>query len=1040
MRPTRFLPWLALSLLLAACGGGGGGAAAPLLPPEAPRFSVPAGTYTAPVAVAISTPTAGAEIRYTTDGTTPTEGYGTPYAGVPVAVEATATLRAVACVPGSPPSPVSSATYTITGTVASPVYSLSPGSYTHAQLVAISTATPGASIRYTRDGSDPSSTHGTPYTSAIPLGEDSMTVFKAVAYKAGWADSAMSHATYTITGTVAAPSFGITPGTYTTPQAVTLYTATAGASLRYTTDGSAPSRTNGSTYAGPITLGLNSSTTIRAVAVRDGWLDSPVSSGTYAITGTVSAPSFSPAPGSYTSAQGVFLSSATEGATIRYTTDGSVPDRAYGLVYSGPIFLGLNGTVTIRAVAYRDGWADSPVSSGTFVVTGTVAAPAFGTTPGTYFTPRSVSLSSATGGAVIRYTVDGTTPTSTTGSLYTGPIPLPSGTSTTIRAIASKAGWADSPVASGAFTITGFVATPAFDPAPGTFPSPVSVAISSATPGAAIRYTTDGSTPSATNGLAYLGPIPLPSGSVTTIRAIGLKADWGESPVASGTFTITGTVSAPAFSPVPGNYTSLRTVTLSSATPEAAIYYTTDGSTPSAATAIPYTGPIPLGGAGSALTIRAIACRPGWADSPPSSGRYAVNGILAAGGLSHTLLVQRDGSLWAWGGNDNGQIGDNSTVQRNRPVQVALSDVRYVAAGRAHSLALRGDGTVWAWGANNRGQLGDNTTTGRLAPAQVPGLAGITAVAAGDEYSLALRGDGTVFAWGVNQYGQLGDGTTADRWEPAQLPFLTGVIAVTAGSRHAVALRSDGVPWAWGWNLRGQLGDNTTTSRLVPGPVVGISGVVSVSSGYAGAHTLALRSDGSVWGWGYGDMGGVGDGLGGDHVVPVRAQGMYSGCTAVTAGSNHSLALMADGTVRGWGWNGYGQVGDNATTTRYSPVEVPGIVGVARLGAGGQHSLAFSSDGTAWAWGWNNRGQLGDNTTTDRHLPTQVMADGLPLSGLLAAGVGGAAAPSGGGGGCSVLPGASGTGAPSAAAAAALLIPALAALRRHRREKGRRRR
>ncbi|MCP4546611.1 MAG: hypothetical protein GY835_09125, partial [bacterium] len=172
------------------------------------------------------------------------------------------------------------------------------------------------------------------------------------------------------------------------------------------------------------------------------------------------------------------------------------------------------------------------------------------------------------------------------------------------------------------------------------------------------------------------------------------------------------------------------------------------------------------------------------------SGLTGVTAI--AGGYFHSLALKSDGTVWAWGDNDNGELGDGTTTIRLTPVQVSsLTGVIAIAGGsNHHGLALKSDGTVWAWGYNAYGQLGDGTTTSRSSPVQVSGLTGVTVIAGGSVHSLALKSDGTVWAWGKNGYGQLGDGTTTDRSLPAQVSGLTGVIAIAAGGYHNLALKA----------------------------------------------------------------------------------------------------------------------------------------------------------------------------------------------------------------------------------------------------------
>jgi alpha-tubulin suppressor-like RCC1 family protein len=344
----------------------------------------------------------------------------------------------------------------------------------------------------------------------------------------------------------------------------------------------------------------------------------------------------------------------------------------------------------------------------------------------------------------------------------------------------------------------------------------------------------------------------------------------------------------------------------------------------------------------------------------------AVAGLTGAagsvdGGGGHSLAVRTDGTVRSWGTNDQSQLGDGTTTRRTTPVQVAgLTGVTTLAAGEYHGLAIRTDGTVRAWGYNGFGQLGDGTTTNRGTPVPVSGLSGVTAVAAGWYHSLAVKSDGTVWAWGYNGSGQLGDGTTSQRTAPVQVSGLTGVTAIAARGDHSLARKSDGTVWAWGRNAEYQLGDGTTSNRSTPVQVTGLTGASAVAAGTG--HSLAVKTDGTVWGWGDNSAGQLGDGTGIDRTNPVQVSGL-TGVTAVAAGSNHSLARKSDGTLRAWGDNGFGQVGDGSTTwARYSPVQVSGITSATAIGAGTNHSLAVLSDGTARGWGHNVDGQIGDGT------------------------------------------------------------------------------
>ena len=318
-----------------------------------------------------------------------------------------------------------------------------------------------------------------------------------------------------------------------------------------------------------------------------------------------------------------------------------------------------------------------------------------------------------------------------------------------------------------------------------------------------------------------------------------------------------------------------------------------------------------------------------------------------SGGWGHSLAVKNDGTVEAWGWNSRdanlsyGQLGDGTTTwvrQTPAPV-VGLTDVKGVAAGYWHSLAVKNDGTVWAWGSNTSGELGDGTTTDRLIAVQVLGLTDMVAVAAGQWFSIALKGDGTVWGWGRNGSGQLGDGnTTAVQSTPVQATGLTDVIAIAAGSDHSLAVTSDGRVWAWGYNGFGGLGDGTNTGRTVPTPN-GLDGAIAVSAG--AYESLALKADGTVWGWGSNQYGGVGDGTTSQRVIPTQTTGVRN-AVAIASGAWHSLALIDNGTVMGWGMNHVGQVRGDYGSPQPTPLAVPGLYGVGGIAGGGFHSMAVA--------------------------------------------------------------------------------------------------
>jgi alpha-tubulin suppressor-like RCC1 family protein len=385
---------------------------------------------------------------------------------------------------------------------------------------------------------------------------------------------------------------------------------------------------------------------------------------------------------------------------------------------------------------------------------------------------------------------------------------------------------------------------------------------------------------------------------------------------------------------------------------------------------------------------------------------YRVSITDIAAGNQHTISIRHDGAVWAWGWNSSGQIGDGYSgefVNRTFPVRVLageagggtyLESIIAIAGGNEHTVSVMNNNTVYAWGLNDRGQLGNNSTENSDIPVQVQGdLSDIIAIAAGNQHTVALREtDGTVWAWGWNSSGQLGNGMGNDSNIPVQVVGeggsgnLEGITAIAAGWAHTVALReTDGRVWAWGNNNRGQLGDGSTTQRQTPVQVVNLENITAIAAGYQ--HTVALREDGTVWAWGWNSSGQLGNpSAGSQSIIPVQVvgeggSGNLEGITAIAAGYQHTVALREDGTVWAWGWNSSGQLGNpDAVGQSTTPVQVRGgatgetyLTNIIAIAAGYQHTVALRNDGTVWAWGWNSSGQLGDGLTENSDTPVQVI-------------------------------------------------------------------
>ena len=331
-----------------------------------------------------------------------------------------------------------------------------------------------------------------------------------------------------------------------------------------------------------------------------------------------------------------------------------------------------------------------------------------------------------------------------------------------------------------------------------------------------------------------------------------------------------------------------------------------------------------------------------------ATGVLASKTIMAfAAGGSHSLALCTDGTLAAWGDNTAGQLGNNSTTQSLVPVAVVTTGallgktVVSIAAGDRHSMAQCSDGTLFAWGDNSSGQLGNNSNSQSLVPVAVTTtgvLAGktVVAVTAGKLHTLALLSDGTLAAWGDNTNGQLGNNSTTGSLVPVAVTA-TGVLsgkivtAVTAGMSHNLALTSTGTVVAWGLNSNGQLGNNTTTQSLVPvavstaGLLAGKT-VTAISAGGTHSVALAISAVTTVATWGLNSSGQLGNNTTTQSLVPVAvtATGVLTGktVTSIGAGFSHTTALCSDGTLTAWGNDSFGQLGNNSTTNSLVPVAV----------------------------------------------------------------------------------------------------------------------
>lgn len=597
----------------------------PLLP--SPFFDLLPGTYPAPQNVSVFYPPeyTGVTIRYTTDGTKPTASSPVFSPTTPLLISKTTTLKANAWKTGYTTSHNANAIYTITGIVATPTFSVSPGIYMTPQNVSINCASPlGAIIRYTTDGSEPTISSAQ-YTSPIPLDHD--TVLKAKAWKAGWENSATSSAKYTIVLTkVTAPTFTIASGVYPVAQIVTIKCVTPGATIRYTTDNSDPTPVLGTIGT---TVNITGNCTLKAIAYKSGLADSDISSATYYI-GKVAKPVFSPPPGLYSVPGSISISCPTDGATIRYTVDGLNPTQS-SLEYTGPIEF--TQPVVIKTRAYKTDMVQSAVVSGTYDAY-LPSQPGFSIGTGSYPSEQTVIVTCGDLDATIRYTTDGTEPTAASTAIVSGKAVQIKRTKT-LKAKAFKTGWSPSLTTSETYTVTttGIVATPVFSPAPGTCALGSNLSLICDTADSEIRYTTDGTNPTGISTL-YEGPISFTE--PVTIKAKAFKSGMASSPVVTGTYT--ALLPQPVFTPGAGTFGE-QPVTISCTVPGVTIRYTKNGTEPTESSTIA-PGGIVL--ANRSMTLKAKAFKTGWLPSLTETAVYTINQVatpafsLAAGTYTTT--------------------------------------------------------------------------------------------------------------------------------------------------------------------------------------------------------------------------------------------------------------------------------------------------------------------------------------------------------------------------------------------------------------------
>jgi alpha-tubulin suppressor-like RCC1 family protein len=326
----------------------------------------------------------------------------------------------------------------------------------------------------------------------------------------------------------------------------------------------------------------------------------------------------------------------------------------------------------------------------------------------------------------------------------------------------------------------------------------------------------------------------------------------------------------------------------------------------------------------------------------------------------------RGGTLWTWGRNSNGQLGLGDLTDRPSPVQVgSLSSWTHVAAGNTFMIARQSNGTLWAWGNNVNSQLGLGDVVVRKSPTQIGTDTNWSAIAAGSDHVIALKSDGSLWAWGLNSSSQLGDGSTTLRSAPVQIGTLLTWSKVSCGGTSSYAIKANGSLWSWGANSSGQLGVNDTTARTSPTQVGSLTTWADLGGG--NIHAIALQTNGSLWSWGgTGNIGSTAQGTTSGSTFPLRI-GTDNDWSGVAAGTSYCLAVKSSGSLWSAGSHLNGRLGYPMNNLR--PIATGGIQAITQ---GSSTTHFIRNDGTLWGVGYNASGILGDGTTTTRTLPVQI--------------------------------------------------------------------
>ena len=351
-------------------------------------------------------------------------------------------------------------------------------------------------------------------------------------------------------------------------------------------------------------------------------------------------------------------------------------------------------------------------------------------------------------------------------------------------------------------------------------------------------------------------------------------------------------------------------------------------------------------------------------------------------GNGHSLILDKNGHVWASGRNVFGQLGTNSTVNSNVPLRVpGLENIKVISRGYDHSMAIDKAGYLYLWGRNNYGQLGAKTIDDAYSPQRLQNHRDFVAVEGGHWHTVALKSDGSVWAWGHNLFAELGNGTREhSEWPVRVLQTSGGIVSelsdvksIASVGYHTLALKKDGTVWGWGANSSNQLSENGKDFVVHAFRIAGIPKIKQIAVGWN--HSVALDYEGNIWMWGadYPSKNNLKN-----FPRPTRLKGLPK-CIKIACGSWHSLAIDENHQVWGWGKNQYGMLGLGDTIDHSFPVRIPKLNGITEIGGGCFQSIAVNKKGEIFTCGDNPSGQLGIGNQTRTFSPQRmaINADGI---------------------------------------------------------------